>query len=93
MLTEQLQQTAIQIINHFGVDPQIKKMYEEIQELLEIKSHEEEIDEMADCFFILLQHYLINPEMQKRVDFKVQRTLDRIESDYYKLTMGVGKNE
>jgi hypothetical protein len=60
-------------------------MYEEIQELLEIKSHEEEIDEMADCFFILLQHYLINPEMQERVEYKAKRTVDRIRENYYKL--------
>jgi hypothetical protein len=83
MLTEKLQQQAITIINHFGVESQYEKMYEEIQELSEIENHEQEIDEMADCFFILLQHYLINPEMQKRVDFKAQRTLDRIKTDYY----------
>ena len=58
MISVKLQQSAITVINHFGIESQYEKLYEEIQELSNINNPDEEIDEMADCFFILLQHYL-----------------------------------
>ena len=95
-----MRKDLIDIYNHFGADNQRLKYIEECGELFTaIKStnsifngiggtaKEKEnfvIDEMADVFIVAYQHYLTNPKIQEKVDFKINRTKERIKSGYYK---------
>lgn len=83
------------ITKTFGHDAQFigsnSKLAEEMNELLEaIESgnHEHILDEIADVETLLIQlklHYGIdNFRIAKRIEEKVDRTLKRIESGYYK---------
>ncbi len=74
-LTDKLQK----IYDHFGELHQKGKLIEEINEYLESG----DVEEMADIFIVLYQHYLNNPEMRDCVPFKIDRTLTRIENNYY----------
>ena len=80
------------IIDHYGVDNQLRKLNEEIFELIEAihkldngKSMEDVVEEFSDCMVLLMQikeHYGIsNMEINEWFDYKVDRQLKRIEVD------------
>lgn len=83
MFTEKLQNDLISIINHFGTDSQMFKLYEEIGELIESIDPENEKEEMVDVWIILTQFLLIDEKMQEILRHKINRTLDRIKTGYY----------
>lgn len=96
---------CLNIINHFGVRNQMKKLHEEVFELLEaIDTYEDGItfevdystlnilrdcmvDELGDVMLLLKQFiakYEINDtELQLHLDYKLNRTEERIKEGYY----------
>ena len=74
------------IYNSFGETVQRFKLAEECKEYLD------EIDltsdrsngEIADIIVVALQLYFANPSIQKEVEVKTIRTLERIRTGYYK---------
>lgn len=102
----------LDIINHFGYRNQMKKLNEEIYELLEAVDNYEDasmefnndedyysveemkifrdhiVEEMGDVLILLTEfigRYDIEKyELDKWMDYKLERTLDRIDSGYYK---------
>ena len=82
------------IYKHFGKDAQDRKFSEECDELNTayrmsfefsevVEFGENVIDEKADVFIQSMQHYLNDPAVQERVNFKLDRTEERIQSGYY----------
>lgn len=104
-------QPYLDIINHFGYRNQMKKLNEEVYELLEsiddyedasmeFNNHEEYytveemkvfrdhiVEEMGDVLILLTEfigrYDIEKHELDKWMDYKLERTLDRIESGYY----------
>ena len=77
------------IYNHFGQENQLKKLVEEANELLNHTDRDNYIEELADVEVVLRQ--LINALNDNQaskffdiVDKKINRTLERIGSGYYK---------
>lgn len=85
----------LKIINHFGVNPQQRKLQEEVFELQEaITKFENNVgdvreieEELADVYVLLKQfkeYYEINDEvLMLNIRNKLNRTLERVENDYY----------
>ena len=89
-----------QIIETFGITNQLKKLNEECYELIEaIRDYEDTgtiklgyredfIEELADVLNLLNQfkvYYNVNDnELIEAIEYKVDRTIERIESGYYK---------
>ena len=96
----------LNIIEHFGVRNQMKKLNEECFEFLEaVDTYEDEmishvvdksgenmlrdhvVEEMGDILTILTQfigkYDIKKEELDKIMDYKLERTLDRIKSKYY----------
>ena len=74
------------IYKHFGKEISENKLHEELFELLDAideGKQKEIIDEKADVFCLLLQHYLNDKAIQKRVVEKIERTQERIKNNYY----------
>lgn len=86
------------IFNHFGMDNQLFKLYEELSELkFEINklntfkqdylTKQNFAEELADVLVMCLQFYHSSPEFREKVNLamleKQIRTLERIESKYY----------
>lgn len=102
----------LDIINHFGYRNQMKKLNEEIYELLEAVDNYEDasmefnnnedyysveemktfrdhiVEEMGDVLILLTEfigkYDIEKYELDKWMDYKLERTLDRIDSGYYK---------
>jgi len=76
------------IFKTFGFEKQIEKLREEVeelyQELFTYDNEEKLIDEMADVYIILSQFFQNSPLMKSAVEYKLDRTVERIESGYYK---------
>lgn len=76
---------ALQIIHdHFGHDNQKVKLIEECEEYLESM----QLQEIADLFVVSAQLVSNDPKLMEIVEFKIDRTLDRIESGYYETREG-----
>lgn len=80
----------IKIYNHFGQETQMKKLIEEANELAEaVKSGNTDhiAEEIADLMVLIEQIMIAFPILSNRVNsefsYKIERTLDRIESGYY----------
>lgn len=85
-----------QIIDYFGYEPQRRKLVEEVHELNDeillfergIGDIDNIIEEMADISNIMiefmLEYEITNEEITKIADKKVDRTIERINSGYYK---------
>lgn len=85
----------LEIIKHFGVKSQLKKLNEEVYEFIEAvndfaqeegsKEHVEE--ELADIIVVLsgyIKLYDLNKNnIKKMINFKLDRTIERIASRYY----------
>lgn len=77
-----------EILNHFGFDEQQEKLVEECEELIEAAQSDEYdsfIEELADVSIIIKQMCLsLDPEQykqyEKMLDFKLDRTIERIKS-------------
>lgn len=100
-----MKEDMLKIINHFGVNTQMKKFNEECYELIEAirdgehtryigvsndiaeVSKKHIMEEMADVLNLLQQfvfYYGIEQEeFEEQLQFKVKRTLARIEEGYY----------
>ena len=68
-----------QIMDHFGMEEQIKKLREECLEFLE--SGEDE--EIADVYNVVTGIVNNSPRLQSIAMDKQLRTIDRIETGYY----------
>ena len=68
-----------QIYDYFGHAVQKRKLEEECEEYL--KSGESE--EVADIWLIAHQLYLNSPKIRELVEHKINRTVQRINEDYY----------
>ena len=91
-----MNENLITIINHFGINNQQRKLQEEVFELQEAITLFESgngdikniIEELGDTIFILrqLQSYyeITAEELHEVIEYKRKRTIDRIESGYYK---------
>lgn len=78
------------IFEHFGKMKQIEKIKEEMFELaqaIESNNKENIIEEMADVIVLMQQFRLLHEisvdEIIEMHDFKINRTIERIESDFY----------
>lgn len=86
-----MKEKLLKIINHFGIRNQLKKLNEECYELIEAVNYyelKEIIEEVADVQVLLNEikaYYDISDEIEEKVMlYKIDRTLERIESGYYK---------
>ena len=89
----------LQIIEHFGINAQQRKLQEEVFELQEAiikkstlgiyaETNTNDIaEEIADCLVLLNQikeYYKIDDDYLKKImSQKIDRTLERIENKYY----------
>jgi predicted house-cleaning noncanonical NTP pyrophosphatase (MazG superfamily) len=67
------------IHGHFGHDNQKVKLIEECEEYLESM----ELQEIADVFVLSAQLVFNNQDLMDIVEFKIARTIERINSGYY----------
>ena len=74
------------IYNYFGRYNQYEKMYEECTEYKDAFIFKEVPlkGEIADVLIVAIQHYLNDPEVREQFDYKLTRTLQRINNGYYK---------
>lgn len=87
---EEQSKKLMKIYNHFGRDAQIKKLREEVEEFigaLQSGNMEHATEELADIAVVLSQ-FAILPEIEDDLfssvfDYKLNRTISRIESGYY----------
>lgn len=89
------QDRLTQITSHFGIDTQLIKLNEEMGELLNEgykaiykgENTENLTDEIADVMNVLLQVMLYFDldwsKIQDRMEFKINRCIDRLNGDYY----------
>jgi len=85
-----MKDNLLKIIQHFGKENQLEKLKEELNELLEAidsKNEDEMFKEVIDVIIMAWQLLLIfkktDDEIDRQVNFKINRTLERIESGYY----------
>ena len=73
------------IYNYFGRYNQYEKMYEECTEYKDAFIFKEVPlkGEIADVLIVAIQHYLNDPEVREQFDYKLTRTLQRINNGYY----------
>jgi len=86
MEKRKINRDLIAINSHFGMEISENKLYEELVELLEaIDSgiQKDIVNEKADVYCLLLQHYLQSKSIQRAVVEKIARTQERIKSGYY----------
>jgi len=70
---------------HFGIDAQSEKLKEEAIEYIDAVNDEFNVEsEVADLFVLSAQLVLNNPEIMKIVEFKINRTIGRIQEGFYK---------
>lgn len=81
------------ILFHYGNEHQKRKAMEELQELrdaialelLELDTREHIIEEIADVMVMIEQlkliYHITDDEIQKVIDFKVKRQLERIKGE------------
>jgi len=81
----------IEIFETFGEEAQIEKLKEEVYEFilaLQTGTHKEWTEEYADVLVVMTQFFIAKGldtmEVQLTMAAKVDRTIDRIESGYYK---------
>lgn len=67
------------IHDHFGHDNQKVKLLEECEEYLESR----ELQEIADVFVLSAQLVFNDPKLMEIVEFKIDRTIERIDNGYY----------
>ena len=69
------------IHDHFGHDNQKVKLIEECEEYLESR----ELQEIADLFVVSAQLVFNYPKLMEIVEYKIDRTIERIENGYYRI--------
>lgn len=82
------EEKLLKIINHYGKSHQVRKLLEEVGELIETIMNEDKenmVQEIADCLVLLEQfklYYGISSEEITNIFWsKVDRQLDRIENE------------
>ncbi len=91
MITKEQEEKLKRIYKHFGFKCQKEKLWEEMGEYAEeVHSLEfftkNEKEELVDMYVVLTQLILFSGygnNLEKIVDYKINRTLERIESEYY----------
>lgn len=91
-----MEQELLEIIDHFGIETQQRKLQEELFELQQAitifeQSNNQSCDniaeELVDVIVLLKQficHYNLNKHHLNKIEIhKIKRTLQRIESGYY----------
>ena len=78
-MTEQTIKDLRYIFEYFGAENQKQKLIEEAKEYIQDQNK----DEVADVFIVSLQLYLHSKKVQRAVDYKIQRTVERIKENYY----------
>ena len=78
-MTEQTIKDLRYIFEHFGAENQKQKLIEEAKEYIQDQNE----NEVADVFIVSLQLYLHSKKVQRAVDYKIQRTVERIKENYY----------
>lgn len=85
-----MENKLLTIFNTYGKSHQIKKLLEEVGELIETVMNEDKenmVQELADCMVILEQIKLYYGITSKEITDifwnKVDRTIDRIKEGYY----------
>ena len=85
-----MKKLLIKIFNHFGPTEQMLKFEEEAHEAIKAVfegNRDRVVDEFADLSNLMDQwriHYKIDPsEILRRKEFKINRTLQRINDRYY----------
>lgn len=69
---------------HFGHESQVDKLKEEAVEYIDAVCDDGDINtEIADLFVLSAQLVLNNPELMKLVEFKIDRTIQRIQEKFY----------
>lgn len=93
---ENMPDNYLKIINHFGINNQQRKLQEEVFELQEaitkfenaigdINEVEEEVVDVLIILHQFMEFYEMDPFKLMAIDKrKTERTLERIESGYYK---------
>ena len=77
-----------EILEHFGIEAQIEKFFEEVEELREAIKLKNKVmirEELADVHNVLMQlifHFGIRMIYKKAIE-KVERTKQRIKEGYY----------
>lgn len=84
IITEETKTKLKTIFDHFGKDKQYEKLLEEIFEMVCSKNSDDMFEEMTDMVVVLLQ-FLLHGEIKfnEWFNFKIDRTIERIESGYY----------
>lgn len=79
-----------EIVTHFGVRNQLKKISEEVFELQEscIEKNKMHIEEEIADVFVLLEQIIIAYDLDEEnindnMSFKIERTIKRIKDGYY----------
>ena len=85
-----MENKLLTIFNTYGKSHQIKKLLEEVGELIETVMNEDKenmVQELADCMVILeqfkLYYGITSEEIEEIYKQKIDRTIDRIEEGYY----------
>lgn len=80
----------VKIFLHFGLRKQLKKLSEECNELIEamLENDREHIkEEIADVMVVASEfkefYEISDSELIEMIEYKVDRTLDRIDKGYY----------
>ncbi|MCP3679625.1 MAG: hypothetical protein GY782_04905 [Gammaproteobacteria bacterium] len=86
MITKEQEENLKYIFNHFGEKVQVQKLQEEIEEYLNSFDFDNEIEELADIYVVLTQLIKFaefGDLIKDKIDYKINRTIERIESGYY----------
>ena len=85
-----MENKLLTIFNTYGKSHQVSKLLEEVGEFIETVINEDKenmVQEMADCMVILKQfqyYYEINDdEIEEVMKYKIERTIKRMENEYY----------
>ena len=91
-----MEKELLEIIDHFGIETQQRKLQEELFELQQAitifeqgnnQSCDDIAEELVDVIVLLKQfiyHYNLNKHHLNKIEIhKIKRTLQRIESGYY----------
>ncbi len=83
MITKEQEENLKYIYKHFGWSNQKEKLHEEIQEFIQDSNSEELVDVFIVAYQLLKFDGLNKKTHEDLIDYKINRTLERIEAGYY----------
>ena len=85
-----MENKLLTIFNTYGKSHQVSKLLEEVGEFIETVINEDKenmVQEMADCTVMLkqFQYYygITDEEIEEVMKYKIERTIKRMENEYY----------